>query len=121
MNVLMKLLYGHYSLPVAFWSFYVGGSIFWIVISTLMFHFVFKPLHIANLGFALGIAIGWAYLLIASVGVWNSAAANANATTARNRLWDFWARAVVLMVAARVVFGLINGGALNFVQLITSR
>jgi uncharacterized PurR-regulated membrane protein YhhQ (DUF165 family) len=65
------------------------------------------------------IVLVWGYQLTASVGVWRSAAPYWTSPIWMERIWAAAARIVVAGLMARIVLGLIDGGAVALVQQMT--
>lgn len=106
MTIIGKLWSGLYSLPKAFWGFYcVGFFVIYFAIATFML--VFKP-SINLAGNILGLCIFWAYMFIASVGVWRSAAINFRSPTWMDRVWAVAARGIVTIVTLKFVWQLVT-------------
>ncbi len=109
-----KLWWGQYPLVRSFWVFYVLG----IFIAPLIAIVGMLPIYFFSRGAALaiGATLYGAYLIVASVGVWRSADAYPYA-----RWWPNLAKTVVVIIVARMGWGLLNGGAEHFVQYVTQR
>ena len=112
MSFFRKLWRGEYTLPVAFWGFFCGGLIAWILVFFLVFaagRFVFYLTLGADptsLALIVCSVVFHAYLIMASVGVWRSA--EPYWTSASGRFWAGAARVVVAMWMANVVVWSVN-------------
>jgi hypothetical protein len=100
-SIVRKLWGGEYSLPVAFWGFYVGGAILSLLAAA--------PVLIAS--YRLDVSVYWAIvavrtaiLIVTSAGVWRSARQNIASPIWMSRLWGYGARAVVVLWLARIVW-----------------
>jgi hypothetical protein len=115
MGVLRKLWWGQYSLPMAFWGFYVFG---WLAILILFFIILIASysFHSGTVGFILGIIVLNCYWLMAIVGVWRSA----NAASKVSPIWPLAAKAVICLSVIRAVWWLMNGGAHTLMQRMTA-
>ena len=120
MNVLGKLWRGQYSLAAAFWGFYVLGWLAGIIVAGLL-SFSSRRFGLHNLGFLLALFLLWLYWIFASVGVWQSARQSWASPIYLNRAAAFFCRAIVLIVTARILWGLINGGALTLMNIAAGR
>jgi len=118
MGVLRKLWCGQYSLGVAFWGFYIVGFVVVLLLTGITFH-VANQYRLGAMALAIGLVLSWAYCIIATVGVWNSAALRIKSAIWMERMPGYLARLVVLIYVGRVIWGLLNGGALNLMNLIT--
>ena len=114
MTFLGKLWQGGYSLPVAFWGFYCGGWLVWIVVFLLIFaasrfalyaSLAFDPSPIAWIVYYV---LHLAYLVVSSVGVWRSAEPYWMSPEGMRRYWAGAARVVVIIWIAAVARGLLN-------------
>jgi len=110
MNVLGKLWRGQYSLPRTFWGFYILGQIACFALLAIILIISYRS-HLGTLGFIFGFLIISCYWIIAAVGVWRSASTYLASPIWMTRAWAVAARGVVVLFAARVVWGLANGGA----------
>jgi hypothetical protein len=118
MSMLRKLWWGAYPLVVAFWGFYVFGFLLGgILAGSLVFSL--RYFHLQTIGFLLGLILVWPYMFIASVGVWRSAKAGMASPIWMHRIWPILARVFVLASAARLLWGLMNGGALRLMAIAT--
>ena len=93
-QVLQKLWWGQYSLPKAFWGFYVLGFLLAPIIIMLL-TVPFFLLNLKPIGYmiqAVGTAVYW---LIATVGVWQSANAYPY-----SKWWPNMAKCVVMLLSA---------------------
>jgi hypothetical protein len=116
MDGLRKLWWGNYSLPVAFWGFYVFGNLVMFLapaITGAIFLTIIPGLR--PIVFIVALGVSWAYWAVSSVGTWRSAEANKGDT----RLWAIVVQIIVGLSAAAFVFRLINGGALNLISTTT--
>jgi hypothetical protein len=68
MNILGKLWRGQYSLPKAFWGFYILGQIACFVLLAIILLISYRS-HLGTLGFIFGFLIVSCYWIIAAVGV----------------------------------------------------
>jgi hypothetical protein len=120
MSILRKLWWGQYPLPAAFWGFYVLGfvAVFFLMALILVTSY---HLHLGTVGFIIGFLVITGYWFIASFGVWRSAATNIASPVWMARIWGIAARGIVLLFAARFLWGLINGGALTLMERMTAR
>jgi hypothetical protein len=118
MTVVRKLWSGQYSLPVAFWLFYCAGMVACpIVAGTILF--LSRTINARPVAFIVGFAFVNGYLLTVSVGVWRSATPFATSPIWMQRFWAAAARFVVIIGIARLVLGLMNGGAVALMQQVT--
>jgi hypothetical protein len=97
--------------------FYIGGLIVILFCSVILFHFA-NPHRLGGVAFASGLIVSWAYGFIASVGVWNSAAPLLKSTIWMERVPAYLARGIVFIYAAKIIWGLMNGGAINLMNSI---
>jgi hypothetical protein len=118
MTVLTKLWRGLYSLPKAFWGFYICGLIGLVLLSGL-FIFALRSVELHRVGFILRLCFLATYMFIASVGVWRSAEVGTTSPIWIFRFWAWAARFVVGINAFAVLWPLINGGALVLLDQIT--
>jgi len=118
MTVLRKLWWGEYSLPVAFWLFYCLGMFVSLVVGAIVL-FKSRTIDARPIALIVCLALIWAYQLTASVGVWRSAAPYWTSPILMQRVWAMAARIVVAGLMARIVLGLIDGGAVALVQQMT--
>lgn len=123
MSVLRRVWEGKYSLPVAFWGFYVLGFIACFVVSAVILMlgaFLGEGgfLSAYPIAFAIGFVLTDLYLLLATVGVWRSAGAYWTSPIWMRRIWAAAARLWVAVWMAKIAFNLANGGALAIVQRI---
>lgn len=109
---------GDLSLGVAFWLVYVVGFLVSTVISGLAV-FAARNLGILGAGWAVGGSLWLAYQFFALIAVWNSARRSAKSPIWLNRIFPYLAMIVVILLSGRLLFGLINGGALRFATLVT--
>jgi hypothetical protein len=119
MVVVQKLWWGQYSLPKTFWVFYVLGNLLVIMLSATIMFVLLHYIRLGAVGLILGIATTNCYLILATVGVWRSAGAGMASPIWMHRIWAALARGVVCIWAARIVWGLVNGGALELMERIT--
>jgi hypothetical protein len=94
---------------------------FVLMLAAGLVSFASRSVHAHNLGFILSLALLWLYAIIASVGVWQSASKSWASPVWLSRIPAFLCRAIVLLVAARVLLALANGGALTLVNIATGR
>jgi hypothetical protein len=117
MTILERLWRGYYPLRRSFWLFYVAGFfVCWTIAGILYIPFFF--LHIRTLGFVTTFLCFAAYYVVTSVGVWRSA--NAYPYTGAARWWAVVAKGVVCVVAARILWAWVNGGAANIIARVTN-
>ncbi len=116
--MLKKLWWGTYPLGVAFLSFYVFGLVLVLVAAGIL-SYESRFLHIHTVGVLLGLLVSWAYGIIASVGVWRSAAAGMASPIWLDRAWSILARSIVLILVARILWNLLNGGAHTLIEMAT--
>jgi hypothetical protein len=119
MNILGKLWRGQYSLPKTFWGFYILGQIACFLLVAIILIISYRN-HLGTLGFIFGFLIISCYWIIAAVGVWRSASTYLASPIWMTRAWAVAARAVVVLIAARAVWGLANGGALELMERMTA-
>jgi len=123
MGVLRRLWQGKYALPVTFWLFYCVGLFACMVLSGIL---IFLGFAISlSAGFdarpiarAAALALAYAYLLIATVGVWRSAGPGLASPIWLSRIWAVAARFVVAVWIAMIAFRLADGGAVRVLQWI---
>ncbi len=101
MAVIRKLWNGEYSLPVAFWAFYVGGALLSLI--------VVAPVLLASYQFDVSVlsvvvVLRLALLIVTSVGVWRSAQRNIASPIWISRIWGIAARAWVAFWAVGFVW-----------------
>jgi hypothetical protein len=118
MTVLRKLWWGEYSLPVAFWLFYCLGVFVFLIVGAIIL-FKSRTIDARPIALIVCIALIWGYQLTASVGVWRSAAPYWTSPILMQRAWAMAARIVVAGLMARIVLGLIDGGAVALMQQMT--
>ncbi len=118
MTVLRKLWWGKYSLPAAFWLFYCLGIFACLIVAGTIL-FLSRSVNARPVAFLFGFALIHAYGLTASVGVWRSAAPYWTSPIWMQRIWAAAARIIVAAWIAKIVLGLINGGAVLLVQQMT--
>ena len=116
--MLRKLWRGEYPLRKAFWGFYVGVGLLSLFATGLLV-FLSRLINARPVAFAVGLVALWTYATIASVGVWRSAGADVTSPFWVVRMWAIAARVVVLLLAARICWNLINGGAATLLGIIT--
>ena len=116
MRVVRKLWRGEYALPVAFWGFYCGGLLIWILVSLLMFmasrFAIYANTPGADPSPIASVVLAWlfrAYLVVTSVAVWRSAEPYWTSSIGMRRFWAGAARVVVVIWIANVARGLIEG------------
>ena len=109
-GVLTKLWRGQYSLPLAFLGFFVFG--FWVALfaGAIILLLAFE-LRQDRLGYIVTFLLLVSYWLIASVGVWRSAASSLASDNWVSRLEAITARGLVALVAAYALWSLYDGGA----------
>ncbi|MDP9127482.1 MAG: hypothetical protein M3N08_04380 [Pseudomonadota bacterium] len=71
-NFVIKLWYGDYSLPKAFWGFFFFGQGV-IAAAGALINALMRSVGLHGLGFGIAVLILYAYLAFVSVGVWRSA------------------------------------------------
>jgi hypothetical protein len=109
---------GEFSLAASFWGLYVLGSIVaMIVAGTIVF--VSRKLGLLGLGWAIGGGSILFWQVFSAVAVWNSARIKTRSPIWLDRLFAYGAMFVVLVFSARLLFGLINGGAVRLASLVT--
>jgi hypothetical protein len=74
METIRSLWWGRYSLPQAFWGFYILGSVVAFICCGLILVASYR-LQAGTIGFILGFALLNGYWILAAVGVWRSASA----------------------------------------------
>ena len=116
-SVVRRLWDGKYTLPVAFWGFYVAGGIVCLVLAgvivflgweTVFLHWRFDARPVTR---ALALALLYGYLLIATVGVWRSAGPGLASPIWLKRIWAGAARFIVAAWFGMIAFRLADGGA----------
>jgi hypothetical protein len=118
MHTIKKLWVGGYPLGTAFWGFYVFGILAgWLIAG--MTAYMSRYIHAHAIGFLIGLSFSRAYGLVASVGVWKSARAGMTSPVWMDRIAPIVARLIVLSVAGRILWNLINGGALVLMGIAT--
>ncbi len=123
MNFLRKLWQGKYALPVAFWGFYCAGLIACVFLAGLIM-VIGRLFSLGGLvdarpiAIAIGLALSYSYLLIATVGVWRSAGPYWASPIWISRIWAAAARLLVVGWIANVGFNLADGGAVAITQWI---
>jgi hypothetical protein len=120
MNILGKLRRGQYSLPKTFWGFYILGQIACFVLLAIILLISYRS-HLGTLGFIFGVLIVSCCWIIAVVGVWRSASSYLASPIWMTRAWAVAARSVIVLFAARAVWGIANGGALALMERLTAR
>ena len=106
MTIISRLWSGLYSLPKAFWGFYCVG---FFVVYFAMAAFMLALMPSINLtAYIIGLCVFWAYMFIASVGVWRSAAISLRSPIWMARFWAVAARDIVTIVAMGFVWQLVN-------------
>jgi hypothetical protein len=109
---------GEFSLGASFWGLYVLGSLVATVLGGVII-FAFRKMGLLGLGWSIG---GGGWLIwqgLSAIAVWNSARIKARSPIWLDRLFAYVAMFVVLVLSARLLFGLINGGAVRLAGLIT--
>ena len=106
MTIVGKLWSGLYSLPKVFWGFYCVGF-FVVYFAIAAFMLAFLP-SINLTAYVIGLCVLWAYMFIASVGVWRSAAKSLRSPIWMARVWAVAARGIVTIVAIAFVWQLVN-------------
>jgi hypothetical protein len=104
MNLLRKLWSGAFSLPLTFWGFYLLGVYAFAVLLNELILFVigrYHPLMVIMYYVAL-----FAYALIATVGVWRSAAKNISSPVWMSKMWGIAARGSVIYGPVKVLWDL---------------
>ena len=120
MNILGKLWRGQYSLPKAFWGFYILGQIACFVLLAIILLISYRS-HLGTLGFIFGFLIVSGYWINAAVGVRRSASSYLASPIWMTRAGAVVARGVIVLFAARAVWGIANGGALALMERLTAR
>ncbi len=118
LTMLGKLWRGDYSLRTTFWGFYVLGMIICFFLAGSL-AFLFRFFHLHTLGFLLGLLLSFSYWLIASVGVWQSAKVGFASPIWMDRIAAIIARCIILLVVARLLLNLMDGGALRLMAFAT--
>jgi hypothetical protein len=113
-EVLRRVWWGQYSLPRAFWGFYVLGCAAAFICVALVLVASYR-LRVGTLGFLLAVVLINGYWIVVSVGVWRSASAAKHSPG-----WAIAAKAVVCISVARVLWYLANGGALFLMDRLTA-
>lgn len=125
MNVFKKLWVGFYSLPIAFWGFYVCGYFIGRYLVFLLSVWLLKsvPGLRPSVVVILAQTLDVAYLVVASVGVWRSASnfrlgpkLSLGLHSGYNFGWGAVAKCAVFGWGLKYVFYLANGGASRLVQ-----
>lgn len=114
-RVLGRLWWGQYPLPVAFWGFFVGLGLLVIVLLAFAFAFVSVEFSIRPLALLVVLSLGWAYGLVACVGVWRSAS-----TGKSHQVYQVMAKGLIVLLIGRMVWGLANGGGLRLLDALTA-
>jgi hypothetical protein len=117
MDVLRRLWQGKFSLPMTFWGFYCAGLIACFVLSGMIL-FLGRVFGTRSIAFALGLALTYGYLVVATVGVWRSAGPSWASPIWLSRIWAAAARLWVIGWIANVAFNLADGGAAALMQWI---
>jgi hypothetical protein len=108
MASIKKLWSGGYSLPVAFWLFYILGI---CIAFLLVVVIVLAAIQVGR--FDLGVVIAsvpvWTCWIVSVVGVWRSAAPYIAANGAK-AFWGWAARILAALLTARGLYGLIFEG-----------
>ena len=117
MTVLGKLWRGEYALPVAFWVFYCVG-LFAAYLVAGIFLFLSRTIDAHQIALGMAFVLVCAYWLAATVGVWRSARPYWTSPIWMQRIWAALARGVVAVWFVKVLWRLIDGGALGLVQRI---
>lgn len=115
MSILRRLWQGQYSLPIAFWVFYWAGLVACFIASGFVI-VLSESLHARSVAFAVCLTLTWFYMVVASVGVWRSAAPYWTSPIWMRRIWAAAARLIIVGWIAKIAFGLANGGALALVR-----
>jgi hypothetical protein len=110
MDMIRKLWWGLYPLPLTFWGFYVLGFIALMIVTSIAFAALvsFFP-ALRTLLLMVGLVIIWAYWITASVGVWRSA----NDSKRYIAFWRYSARAVILLYALMFANGVVERFAVH--------
>jgi hypothetical protein len=109
---------GDLPLWVAFWLVYAVGFFFSTILSGLLV-FAARNAGILGAGWAVGGGLWLAYQMFSAVSVWNSARRQAKSQIWLQRIGLYTAMIVVFLLSGRLLFGLINGGAVRFANLVT--
>lgn len=99
-----RLWWGQYSLPAAFWGFYVAGGLGVVIVALILA----LPLFMSDarpLALLIFVPLTWSYWLLVSVGVWRSAS-----TGKSHVIYELLAKLVILLMVARFIWALANGG-----------
>jgi hypothetical protein len=118
MNMLKKLWWGLYPLPVTFWVFYACGFFVLVILSGLLL-FLLSGLHLRTIGLIIGLCVIWSYMAIATVGVWRSAGVRIASPIWMDRFWGITARGLIGLYTIVFLWRLINGGALSIMGMFT--
>ena len=105
MGAFRRLWWGNYSLPGAFWGFYLAGCVLVVpaiagLVSGLFIVFRARPLGVLAAVIILG-----GYWTVATVGVWRCADRYAGSIW-----WAVFTRVVVVLMTAMVGWKLVSGG-----------
>jgi quinol-cytochrome oxidoreductase complex cytochrome b subunit len=123
MKVLRTLCYGQYSLPIAFWVFGVGGVVIGTVATMVLANLTILDATRQRQPFyaiwVVGLLIFYAYIFFVAIGVWNSAGPGTKSEIVMERIGAYATRFIVFGYTARLIFRLLNGGAVNLLNLIT--
>ena len=118
-GVLRAIGAGEYGLGKTFWGAYVAGCVGALLLGALIIA-VFIALRMSTIGFILSFLVTSSYWMVASLGVWNSAAVSIRSPIWLDRLWGYAARLVVLAFILNFLFRLANGGALRLLARMTA-
>jgi hypothetical protein len=121
MSVFRKLWRGEYSLPLAFWGFYCVGWFPAYLVAGFILAASHLILHLRPLGLIAGIALLSAYWLVVTVGVWQSAGPYWASPIWMSKIWGAGARIVVLLMAAKWILRMADGGAEALLLRMTGR
>ena len=109
-SVLTKLWRGQYSLPMAFLGFFIFGSWAATLVAFLVVVVFAQLPAVFMLGVSLSALILTAYWLLASVGVWRSAAKSIVSDNWVSQVEGYLARGVVLLLNFYFAWSFFNYG-----------
>jgi hypothetical protein len=105
-------------LGLAFWLLYMVGFFVSTILSGIIV-FSARSVGLLGAGWAVGGGLWLAYQLFSAVAVWNSARRRSKTPIWLHRIVPYMAMITVLLLTGRLLFGLVNGGALRFANLVT--
>jgi hypothetical protein len=116
MNVLRKLWWGLYPLPMTFWGYFVFGYFVGRLLLFFLALWIVKSLpQLRPILIIFGQCIDVTYLIIVSVGVWRSADAYKGASG-----WANLAKVAVVLWTGKWLYVFINGDGVKFMAAATS-